>query len=174
MRQVGVAASALMLSGCVCLRAGGGLNAAPHRPADEHAAVTPEAEIGVIMPITDDGRLAGSVLSVIRHHVHQQDRPLLGLEVVQAPEDWLQRARSGARPDGKAEVGSEPERKPPFLPLLGGRLEVGHDDLGRYAGGAFVARAITPFSLELVLSAGAYLGHGGGPAAGLHLLGGFL
>jgi hypothetical protein len=64
---------------------------------------------------------------------------------------------------------------------LGGRLEAGRDDLGRYLGGAVVVRHLFAIggacpifpSVSLVLNAGAYTGPVHGPAAGLHLLVGF-
>jgi hypothetical protein len=99
-------------------------------------------------------------------------RPLLGVEAARFLGD------PAARPHGR-DLGTPEPSSTSFL--LAGRVEVGRDDLGRYLGGAAVARAIFPWeamspflpSLSLVLNGGWYDGPVHGPAVGVNLLVGF-
>jgi hypothetical protein len=167
MERFVLAAALALLSSCVTVRVGAGVS---HRGDSGAAAATWDTELGVTVPVTNQWSV--SALSVVRARSPDGGRPLLGVEAARILRGAAARSRSGdvwtPEPSGTA-----------FL--LGGRVEVGRDDLGRYLGGAAVARAIFPWealspflpSLSLVLTGGWYDGPVHGPAVGLNVLAGF-
>jgi hypothetical protein len=165
MRRCLLAATLMLLSGCITMRVGAGVS---HQGDSGAPPATYNAEIGVIGPLNDEW--AWSVLSVLRARVPDPENlTILGFEA-----QWLS-AFQGTRKDG----GDAGRSKP--LSLLAGRVEVGRDNLGRYLGVAAVARtifqgwdALSPMfpSLSLVLNAGWYDGPVRGPSVGLSLLAG--
>jgi hypothetical protein len=161
-----VAAVLVLHGGCIALRVGAG---ASHRGDSGEPPGTWNTELGLMVPLGDDG--AVSALAVVRARTANGAKPLLGLEAMR----FLDRPTWPGGADGDA---PDPTRR---AVMLGGRLELGRDDLGRYLGGAAVARTILPWdalspflpSLSLVLHAGWYDGPVHGPALGVGLLAGF-
>ena len=157
----------LMAPGCIAIRGGGGWS---YRGEPSKQAGTYDAEVGVIVPV----ELAGSPwiaspLAIVRSRTADSAWGAGGLE--------LARRVGGAQAERRADCSSGDLAAGNYL---GGRIELGRDDVGRYAGGAVTLRRyfmpgacpVHP-SLSLVLNAGAYLGPVKGPAVGLHLLFGF-
>jgi hypothetical protein len=169
MKRWPLALALLALPGCLVIRGGGGYS---HRGDGHQQAGTFDAELGLGAPVPFDGvgTWTGSALAIVRGGSSSGGWALGGLELAR---------RLGHPPaDPRAWVGCAGGVD---QQLLGGRLEAGKDDVGRYLGGAVVLRRrfgslsacpLVP-SVSLLLTGGAYLGPVHGPAIGLHLLVGF-
>ncbi len=164
MSRMAAALAMLALSGCVVARFGAGATAGGDprwRP------ITVDSELGLALPLDRRGTVIGSVLAVGRNQTTRGGPPLVGLEaaVPVGAGATVPRAASGAAAS----------REGPTT-LLGGRLEAGHDDRGRYVGGALVARRLfAPWgmimpSVEVVVAAGSYLDGPRRPVVGAHVL----
>ena len=162
--RMAAALAMLALSGCVVARLGAGATAgvdSSWRP------ITVDSEVGLALPLDRQGTVIGSVLAVGRNQTTRGGPPLVGLEAAVPLGDGGTVPRAGS--------GEAAPREGPTT-LLGGRLEAGRDDRGRYVGGALVARRLfAPWgmimpSVEVVVAAGSYLEGPGRPVVGAHVL----
>ena len=161
----------LAMPGCIAIRGGGGWS---HRGDPSKQAGTYDAEVGLVVPVPldlDGASWIASPLAIVRSRTSDSVWAAGGLELARrvggaTAQTWPR----GDRSSGDPAAGN----------YVGGRIELGRDDVGRYAGGAVAVRRyfmadadpVHP-SISLVLNVGAYLGPVKGPAVGLHLLFGF-
>jgi hypothetical protein len=167
--KAGYVALALgLLPGCLALRGGAGISYGGEAGEPQG---TYDAEAGLLFPLAGAGEGSGwiaSPLAIVRGRRSDGGWALGGLELARrvgasAPHPGPDRCAGG---DGW--TGNQ----------LGGRLEAGRDDVGRYLGGALVVRRVFPVggagpvlpSVSLVINAGAHSGPVHGSAFGLRLL----
>jgi hypothetical protein len=170
-KPIPLALTLVLLPGCLVMRAGGGVS---YRGDSAQRPGTYDAEIGLIVPVPGDQdgpTWVASPLAIVRSRTSEGGWTALGLEMAR---------RVGGSTEERVPQGSCSSEGARAGDYLGGRLEAGRDEVGRYVGGAlairryFLAEAcpLLP-SASLVMNAGAYLGPVHGPIIGLHLLVGF-